>query len=56
MIDTDAYLKACKLKGAQVFSVSMRDLEYQAEKEVKPETNLKSVVPGFFGYIFQEKV
>ena len=45
MIGADAYRAACKLKGAQVFAVSMRDLEYQAEKEAKPETNPRSVVP-----------
>ena len=44
MIGADAYRAACKLKGAQVFAVSMRDLEYQAEKEAKPETNPRSVV------------
>ena len=45
MIGADAYRTACKLKGAQVFAVSIRDLEYQAEKEAKPETNLRSIVP-----------
>lgn len=30
-IGTDAYWTACKLKEAQTFAVSIRDLEYQAE-------------------------
>ena len=45
MIDADAYYAACRLKGAQVFAVSMRDIQYQAEKEAKAETNPTSVVP-----------
>ena len=45
MIDTDAYCTTCRLKKAQVFAVSMRDLEYQAEKEAKPEIDLRTVVP-----------
>ncbi len=45
MIGADAYRTACRLKRAQVFAVSMRDLEYQAEKEARPETNSRSVVP-----------
>ena len=45
MIGADAYRAACRLRGAQVFAVSMRDLEYQAEKEARPETDPRSVVP-----------
>ncbi len=45
IIGVDAYCTACRLKRAQVFAVSMRDLEYQAEKEARPETNPRSVVP-----------
>ena len=45
MIDVDAYYAACRLKEAQVFAVSMRNLEYQAEKEAKSETELRTVVP-----------
>ena len=45
MIGADAYRAACHLKGAQVFAVSMRDIQYQAEKEARAETDLKSVVP-----------
>ncbi len=44
MIGADAYRAACRLKGAQVFAVSMRDLEYQAEKKAKPETDPRSVI------------
>ena len=45
MIGADAYCLACQLKGAQVFAISIRDLEFQAEKEARPETNPKTVVP-----------
>ena len=45
MIGADAYRTACRLKGAQVFALSMRDIQYQAEKEARAETDLKSVVP-----------
>ena len=45
MIGADAYCAACRLKAAQVFAVTMRDIQYQAEKEARAETNPKSVVP-----------
>ena len=45
MIGANAYRVAYRLKGAQVFAVSMRDIQYQAEKEARAETNPKSVVP-----------
>ena len=45
MIGADAYCIACHLKGAQVFAVLMRDIQYQAEKEARAETDPKSVVP-----------
>lgn len=35
---------AYKLKIAQIFAISIRNLEYLAEKEARPEINLKSVV------------
>ncbi len=41
IIGADAYRLACMLKGAQIFAISMRDPEYQAEKEAKPETDPK---------------
>ena len=45
MIGVDAYRAACCLKGAQVFAVSIRDIQYQTEKEVSAETNPRNVVP-----------
>ncbi len=45
MIGADAYRAAFHLKEAQVFAVSMKDIQYQAEKEARAETNPKSVVP-----------
>ena len=45
MIGADAYCTACHLKGAQVFAVSMRDMQYQAKKEARAETDPKNVVP-----------
>ena len=44
MIGADAYCAACRLKRAQVFAVSMRDIQYQAEKEARAETDPTSVV------------
>ena len=44
MIDADAYHAACRLKKNQVFAVSMRDIQYQAEKEARAKTNPKSIV------------
>ena len=45
LIGTAAYCAAYRLKRAQVFAVSIRDIQYQAEKEAKDETNPKNVVP-----------
>lgn len=44
MINVDVYRVAYKLKKAQVFAVSMRDLEYQAKKKAKPEIDLKNII------------
>ena len=44
MIGVDAYYVACRLKEAQVFAISMKDIPYQAEKEARAETDLTSVV------------
>ena len=44
MIGADAYYVACRLKEAQVFAVSMTDLEYQVEKEAKPKTNPRTII------------
>lgn len=43
-IDVDTYLITCKLNITNIFAISMRDLEYQATKKVRLETNLKSVI------------
>ena len=45
MISVNAYGVVCCLKITQVFTVSLRDLQYQAKKETKAKTYLKSVVP-----------
>ena len=45
MLDRDAYYAASRLKGAQVFVISMRNIKYQAEKEARAETDPKNVVP-----------
>ena len=45
IIGANAYRATYKFKRAQVFAISMRDLEYQAEIKAKPETNLRSVIP-----------
>lgn len=45
IIGMDAYRTAYKLKRAQVLAISMRNLEYQVEKEARPETNPKTIVP-----------
>ena len=44
IIGVDAYCATCTLKKAQVFAISMENLEYQAKKEARPETNLKSIL------------
>ena len=45
IISADVYCTACCLKKAQVFAISMRDIQYQAENEVRAETNPKNVIP-----------
>ena len=45
MIGADAYYVACRLKRAQVFAVSMKDIQYQAEKKARAETDPTSVIP-----------
>ena len=45
MIGVDTYRAACYLKRAQVFALSIRDIQYQAEKKARAETDPKSVVP-----------
>lgn len=38
MIDVNTYYVTCKLKEAQVFTISMKNLEFQVAKKAKPET------------------
>ena len=45
MIGADAYCIACCLKRAQVFTVSIRNIQYQAGKKAKAETDPKNIVP-----------
>ena len=44
IIGADEYYLGCQLKKAQVFAISIKDLEFQAEKKAKPETNPNIVV------------
>ena len=44
IIDTDAYYIVCILKNAQVFAISMRELEFQEAKKAKPESDPKRIV------------
>ena len=44
IIDADVYCLACWLKEAQVFVIFIKNLEFQAEKRVRPETNPKTVI------------
>ena len=45
IIDMNAYFIACCLKKTQVFAILMKDIQYQAEKKARAETNSKSVIP-----------
>ena len=45
IIGADAYCVACRLKRAQIFALSMKDIQYQVEKEARAETNPRSIVP-----------
>lgn len=44
MISAHAYYAACVLKRAQVFVISLQDIQYQAEKKPGVETDRKSVI------------
>ena len=44
MIGADVYHAACCLKGAKVFALSMRDIQYQAQKEARTETNPTDII------------
>ena len=45
IIGTNTYCLACQLKRAQVFTISIKNLEFQAEKKARPETNPKTFLP-----------
>ena len=45
MIGKDAYYAVYPLKKAQVFALSLKNIQYQAEKKVSAETNPKSIIP-----------
>lgn len=45
IISKNAYFIPCYLKIAQVFTILMRDKQYQTEKKVRVKTNLKSLIP-----------
>ena len=44
MIDADAYHIACFLKKAQVFAILMKNIQYQTMKQVRTETDPRSVI------------
>ena len=44
MIEVDTYCATYCLKRAQVFAISMRDIQYHAKKEARIETDSKNVV------------
>lgn len=43
IIDADAYYAARRLKKAQVFIISIRDIQYEAKKAVKAEIDPKRI-------------
>lgn len=45
MINVDTYYIACCLKSAQIFAISMKNIQYQAKKEFRAEINSKNVIP-----------
>ena len=44
IIGADSYCAAYCIKKTQVFAVSIKDIQYQAKKKAKAETDLKSVI------------
>lgn len=44
IIGADSYRIVCKLKKAQVFAISIRELGDKAKKEARSETNPKKIV------------
>ena len=45
IIGADTYCATCHLKRAQVFAISMRDIQYQVEKKAGAEIDPISVLP-----------
>ena len=45
MIGPDSYCAACCLKKAQLFDILIRDIQYQAKKKTRAETDPISIVP-----------
>ena len=45
IIGADAYYAVCHLKETQIFVLSIRDIQYQAKKKARAETNPISIVP-----------
>ena len=43
MISADVNYVSCHLKRAEVFALSMKDIQYEAEKKPKANVNLKIV-------------
>lgn len=44
IIGVNIYCVACCLKRAQIFVISIKNIQYQVKKEVRAEINLKRVV------------
>lgn len=44
IISADTYCTTCRLKKAQVFAISIRNLKYQVEREARPKTNPRTVI------------
>ena len=44
MISANVYHAACHLKRVQVFAISVRNIQYQAEKKTRAKTDPKSVI------------
>ena len=59
MIGANAYCAAYCLKRAQVFAISIKNIQYQAKKKTRIETDLKSVVlkkyHNFFNIFLKKK-
>lgn len=45
ILDANAYCAASRLKGVEIFAISMKDLKYLTEKQAREGTNSKTIVP-----------